>query len=479
MADNNNVASKIAPLAAGGTGLGLTALGAVGGPVGMAIGAGVGALLSAVGAIGSGRRTANKMTGEGSPQDILNKQLALISANYGADPDEAKQATQLAWSQFLQAANEFASQGPEYAQVAKQAIFQTPGLTDTVKSLGGFDPLSSEFTSTLAPSIPKATPQSGLSVGNLIGSTAAGVGGALGGSYLHNLITGAPEAAGTMADGGPTFGPDVPPDVTSGVDGAGGAGNAASSSILNQIFGKNPVSSLLGVGTSVLNGVLQSSAAKSAAGIQSKSANDALDFAKQVYGDQKAANAPFLAAGTNALDTIQKLIAPGGDLSKPFVAPTAEEVKATPGYQLQLDAALKALGNQTKGITSGATVKAAERYAGDYADTKYNEALGSAENIYQLNRTNTLQPLLTLAGFGPGAVSANNQSGNNIAAENANLGTEAGAAQAAGVTGSTNAITNSLTNVSNNLQGNNTLAQVLALLNRPNASANRQSSVYA
>lgn len=506
----------IAPAAGAGTGLALTALGSVGGPVGAAIGAGVGALISLIGDIGSGRRDANQMTENGGPQDILNKQLAAISANYGSvTPQEAQQATQIAWSQFIQAANQFAAKGPEFAQVAKQAIFQTPQLTQTVQKLGGFDPLGNQFTSQISPSIPGATPQSGISLGQTLGAAGAGVGGAVAGSAINGAMNPGTNAmdsvnlgTGSTADGGPTFGPDVPPDVTSGVGGGGGSvpgvggNNSASSSVLNQIFGKNPISSILGIGTSVLNGVLQSNAAKGAAALQSNAANNAaqleattaannLAFAKQVYGDQQTANAPFLQAGQNALSQIQNLIAPGGKLDTTFTAPTEAQVQQTPGYQLQLDEAMKALGNTTKGVTSGATIKAADRFATDYADTHYQDALNNALQIYQTNRNNTLNPLLTLAGFGPQAVQANNQSGNNdvnattsistnAAQDVGNLGQQAAAATAAGNTGSVNAITGAATNASNTVENSNILNTVLQLLNNNNSvTANRQSSVYA
>src|SRR5262249_11067091 len=54
-------------------------------------------------------------------------------SNYS--PEEKAQATDYAWQQFLQQANVFAARGGKFATVANQAIYKTPGLTDTVSAL--------------------------------------------------------------------------------------------------------------------------------------------------------------------------------------------------------------------------------------------------------------------------------------------------------------------------------------------------------
>lgn len=205
---------------------------------------------------------------------------------------------------------------------------------------------------------------------------------------------------------------------------------------------------------------IQADAAIKAAQLQRDTAADSLGFAKDVYTQNRADNAPFLAGATNALSQVQGLIAPGGALSKDFVAPTKEEVQQSPGYQLELDAANKALGIQSRGVTSGATIKAADRYVTDYADTKYDNATNRALNIFQTNRSNRLNPLMQIAGYGPAAVAQNANSGNsasstvsginsNMANQIGNLNNQSAYQTASGNVAGTNAVTNALTQIAN------------------------------
>jgi hypothetical protein len=556
-----NAGQTAAPIASTGLGLALPFLtGLAAGPAG-AIAGGVGALISLVSSIGQGRKDANQMTENGGPQDILNKQLAAISSS-GQSPQAVAQATQLAWTQFLQAANQFAAKGPEYAQVAKQAIFQTPALTNTVQSLlGGANPLGSQYTGLLSSAIPGATPQSGISLGSLIGSVAGGFGGAFAGSGLANAGGAAAGAGGGVASvpgeagaggidltgggidpttgqpwnvGGGSFGGPYATNPTMSMPNGPGpvnAGGGGIGSFLNNLFGTGGKGGSLGGGLlqgglSLINGILGGNAATKAAGLQAGAANNAanleaqaaansLAFAQQVYGNQQAANAPYLAAGQNALGQIQSLIAPGGALSTPFTPPpgappttfnaltytlpTAAQVEQTPGYQLELSEAMKALGVATRGVTNANSIKAATEFGTNYAGTQYNNSvqqglaaynanegaqlgafnasqgayntsLNNALNIFQTNRANTLNPLLTLAGFGQNAVQTNAQTGNNAVQTTAgiqiptaqnigNLGQQGAAATAQGGITSTNSLTAALQQLINQAQLRQLLSQ--------------------
>ncbi len=291
----------------------------------------------------------------------------------------------------------------------------------------------------------------------------------------------------TTAPTTPTIG-RTPPTFPSGTQSGGGtSGGAPTGGGGFGLPGTNPVdpnqqgghwwdrfidpSFLLGVGTSVAGGILnsraatnagnaQAAAAQQAAQLQAQTAANSLGFAQQVYNNQQAANAPFLAAGTNALGTIQGLIGPGGDLSKDYTLPTIDAVRQSPGYQLELDEAQKALARSTRGVTSGATIKAATRLPIDYADAKYDSFANRDMNVFQTNRSNRLNPLFTLAGFGPQAVGANNAAGNqasnsvtginsNLADNVGSLGLNAAAARAGGNVDSTNALVQALAQISN------------------------------
>lgn len=512
-----------------GTSALLTGLGAVGGPAGMAIGAGVGALITLISDIGSGRKIANTFTQNGGPQDIINKQLAAISSS-NASAQEKQQATQVAWTGFLQAANQFASQGKEQAQVAKQAIFNTPGLTNTVQTLGGFNPLDASFTSQLSPSIPGATPQSGVSWqqfiaptlgavgGGLLGSAIAGAGGAAAtgaGTTIGDASSAATSAAGIgdplgvgAADFGAADSADIAgdagigavdgPAVGSGVygpfgPGAGGATAAAeaagapgatassSSSLLSRLF-----PSLISGGTSLLSGIIGSNAATSAAQIQANAANNAamldyqagqnsLAFQQQVLAQQQQNAQPWINAGTSALNTIGQIT------STPYTLPTADEAAQTPGYQFQLQQGLNAVQAYEKAsglALSGAAVKDVNNYVQGTASTNYQNTVNNSLAARAAN----LNPLLSVAGLGQ--VSATGLNSNLTSAEDLNTQTQTQTAQnvenaqsaaaqatASGYVGSANSWLSSLGQVGNTINQQQTIAQILKALQSQSAAA--------
>ncbi len=490
-----SLASVAAPIASGGTSLGLTALGAVGGPLGMAIGAGVGALITLVGDIGSGRKTANKFTESGGPQDIINKQLAAISAS-SASPEEKQQATHDAWTGFIQASNQFAAQGKEQAQIAKQAIYQTPALTQTVASLGGFNPLGDQYTSQVSPSIPAATKQSGVSWKQFVAPSLAAAGGAFAGTSLARAASGAGGTAGATAPtttianaaGGvpgslatagipgvglqaSTMGVGAVPAVAGAVPGAAAAGSTLLSKLLPTLVtgGLSLAGGLIGSNAANNAATTQANAATAAAQLEATTAANSLAFNKQVLAQQQANAQPWIDAGTKALSSI-------GDItSNPYTLPTAAEAAATPGYQFQFDQGQKALqawerANGT--LMSGKAIKDVINYGNNAASTNYQNVVGNSLAARSAN----LNPLLSVAGLGQtstGNVNSNlsTASGTNasIAANGANAvanqNTSAAAATASGYVGSANAWNGALNNIGNAATGmlsQQQLAQLLA-----------------
>ena len=390
------------------------------------------------------------------------------------DPAASRAMVEQGWQQFLSDTNEVVNRvDPRFRQdtikVLQQA-FTTPAFMQTVSGLLGKNPLSPEYTSTFTQQ--SAANPSQWSLGNLLTQIApAALQSTIGRGTGDNTNIPNPETYPgitppilTLPGGLETQAPPIAsPGKAPARTGIGG--------IVDSIISKKGIPDLISGGTSIISGILNSRAARNAAELQANAANRAaeleseaaknsLDFVKEVYGDQKTANAPFLAAGQNALAEVQKLIGAGGELSKDFTAPTGEEVRATPGYQFKLDEAMKALGRRTHGLVSGPAMKAAERYAEDYADTNYDAATNRALNIFQTNRSNRLNPLLTIAGYGPQAVASNNQSGTNAANANTNiltgtaqdvgaLGQNAAFQTASGNVGSTNALTAVLQQLSN------------------------------
>ncbi len=77
--------------------------------------------------------------------------------------------------------------------------------------------------------------------------------------------------------------------------------------------------------------------------------------------------------------------------------PTAE-LASTPRYKLNFSEGIKALNAANRGIVSGSTIKAAERFGQNLADNTFNENFGN---------------LSTVAGYGQQGVSQNLNAGTN------------------------------------------------------------------
>lgn len=207
----------------------------------------------------------------------------------------------------------------------------------------------------------------------------------------------------------------------------------------------------------------QVDATKYAADLQAKSSADALALQKQIWEQQQESQKPWIGAGTNALAQLMAGTQPGGEFSQGF---DPSKVQMDPGFQFRLAEGQKALERSAAargGALGGGAMKAITRYAQDYSSGEYGNAYSRAFNTFQANRSNRLNPLLSLAGLGQtatttlgneggqfasGAAANLTGTGNNLA----NLATQAGNARASGYVGNANAWNGALTGVGNNLQ---------------------------
>lgn len=200
---------------------------------------------------------------------------------------------------------------------------------------------------------------------------------------------------------------------------------------------------------SVTAGVLGSNAAKSAANTQASEADKALQFQEQTYADQKANQAPYIAAGQQSVGKLMTGLNDGtfgpGSI-KPFAAPTAAEAAATPGYQFTLaqgNRGVSAAASAGGRSLSGGTLKAIGQYDEGLASTTYGDTFNRALSTYQAQlagQSQAYNQLAGVAGTGQTAVQGINQTGTATAANVGNLMTGIGNAQASGIIGSANAI---------------------------------------
>lgn len=215
--------------------------------------------------------------------------------------------------------------------------------------------------------------------------------------------------------------------------------------------------------------LISSSASKSAAKTEATASNQASTQELDMFNQTQANEAPFVAAGGNALPALQSGvgIGPGGtgtgplNAQYPNMAPfTLSDFQTSPGYQFQVQEGENAILNNRSalgGVNSGNTLKALTSYGEGVANQDYWNAYNAYVNNYQQgyanytnNQNQKFGQLQTLAGSGQnaaanlGALSANTGAaiGNNI------IG--AGNASAAGTVASGNAINSGVQNLSQN-----------------------------
>ena len=189
----------------------------------------------------------------------------------------------------------------------------------------------------------------------------------------------------------------------------------------------------LAVGGSALLGA---SASKSAAKTQAAAADRAAELQAEQFRQTREDQAPYRAAGYNALAELQRT---AGNVPGAFKF-GAGDYQADPGYAFRLSEGQKAL----------------DRQAYNRALTGYNTGVASENQLY--NRQ------AGLAGIGQTATNLVGQAGQNYATSAGNLMTGAGAAQAAGQVGMANAFTGGLgtyMNYSQNQAQNSLLQQAL------------------
>lgn len=136
-----------------------------------------------------------------------------------------------------------------------------------------------------------------------------------------------------------------------------------------------------------------------------------------------------------------------------------QDFQEDPGYAFRLSEGLKALDRQAAargGLISGAALKASQRYGQDMASQEY----GNAFNRYQINRSNQLNPLMSITGYGQTATNTLGGYGSQYATGAANtmstaaanqvnaLGA-AGQSRASGYVGQANALTGTASNLGN------------------------------
>jgi len=207
------------------------------------------------------------------------------------------------------------------------------------------------------------------------------------------------------------------------------------------------------VGGAVIGGVLTSQASKSAASTQAAAADRATAAQQDALNQQLELQQPFVTSGTTAVNQLSKMTQPGGAATKEF-AYQPFNYQADPGYAFRLKEGMNAM-NATAaargGLISGNALKAGQVYGQEMGSQEYGNAFNrylqnyaNAQNTFQMNRNNLLDPLKFLTNIGQAG--ASNQAANvgSFGSSQAANITGAANAQAAGQIGSANAYANAI-----------------------------------
>lgn len=223
--------------------------------------------------------------------------------------------------------------------------------------------------------------------------------------------------------------------------------------------------------SNIIGGIMGADAAESAAGAQVQSAQDAAALQREMFNRQVQLTEPWRQAGTNALAQITQGIGAGGQFSRPF---SMADYEADPGYAFRLSEGMKALDRTAAargGLLSGATLKGAQRYGQDMASQEYQNAF----NRYQVNRSNALNPLISMAGLGQTATNVLGSAGQNYANQAGEAYMGAGNARASGYIGGANAMAAGLGGAANAYQQNQIINMLLRQRQVPSGSYSWQS----
>ena len=210
----------------------------------------------------------------------------------------------------------------------------------------------------------------------------------------------------------------------------------------------------------VIGSVISSNAAKSAAQTQADAANNATAAQSAALDKQLALQQPYVNAGTTAVNQLSAMTQPGGAATQNFsYAPFDYNQNTDPGTQFRLKQGLDAM-NATAaargGLISGNALKAGQDYGQAQGSQEYANAFNryltnysNAQNTFQLNRNNLLDPLKFLTNTGQAG--ASNQAANvgSFGSSQAANTIGAGNANAAGQIGSANAYTGGASNAIN------------------------------
>lgn len=233
-------------------------------------------------------------------------------------------------------------------------------------------------------------------------------------------------------------------------------------------------SALVGAGASVIGGnkatKAQTQAAADANAVAERTSAQQLALQEKMFDKNVELLQPSIDAGNTSRNRLMQLLglaqggADNGSLMRDF---SMADFQADPGYQFRMDQGQQALERSAAargGLLSGAALKDTARFAQGLGAQEYQ----SAFDRFNINRTQKMNPLLSLAGAGQTASTTVGSAGQQFANSSGNIlgemartvgqnTTGAGNARASGYVNTANAINNGVGMAVNGMQQNQLL----------------------
>lgn len=216
------------------------------------------------------------------------------------------------------------------------------------------------------------------------------------------------------------------------------------------------------LGGAAIGGLTSIFGGNKAANAQEQAAKDTTQVSKQISDDQIALQRemfnktlglqqPTIDAGNTARNRLLQLLGlstggtDNGSLARGF---SDADFQSDPGYQFRMDQGQQALERSAAargGLLSGAALKDTARFSQGLASQDYQAAF----DRFNTNRTNKMNPLLSLAGSGQVASTTAGNAGQQFASEASNSLGNYGANATQAITGAGNARASGYANIGN------------------------------
>ena len=179
-------------------------------------------------------------------------------------------------------------------------------------------------------------------------------------------------------------------------------------------------------GTGLVSGYFGNKAAKDAADKSAQATMASIAEQRRQYDTSRADQAPYLAAGTGAVNRLAAGVGYGGEFGSTRPFDFQYDQNADPGTAFRMSEGIKALDRSAAsrgGLLSGATLKGVQRYGSDLGSQEYNNAFNRYVTGFNANTGERNALYNRLAGVAGTGQTATGQ----IGAQGANTASNIGA----------------------------------------------------